>query len=208
MASNPHHFMAIEGKKWKQWQILFSWAPKSLQMVTAAMKLKTLAPWKESYEKPRQHIKKQRHHFADKGLYRQSYGFPSSHVQMWELDNIEGRVLKNVCFRTVVLEKTLENPLDCKEIKSVNPKGNQPWIFIGRTVAEAPILWPLDANSRLIGKDPDPGKDWGQKEKWVAEDEMINSITDSTDMNLSKFWEIMEDRRAWHATVYAESGTL
>ena len=86
----------------------------------------------------------QRHYFADKDPYIQRSGFPSSHVQMWELDNIEGRVLKNLCFRTVVLEKTLENPLDCKESKSVNRKGNQPWIFIGRTVAEALILWPPD----------------------------------------------------------------
>ena len=128
---------------------------------------------------------------------------------MWELDNIEGRVLKNLYFRIVVLEKTLEHLLDCKEIKSVTPKGNQSWIFIGMTGAEPPILWPLDAKSQLTGKDPNAGKDWGQKEKWVAEDEMINSITDSMDMNLSKFWEIMEDRRAWHATVsgIAESGT-
>ena len=128
---------------------------------------------------------------------------------MWELDNIEGRVLKNLYFRIVVLEKTLEHLLDCKEIKSVTPKGNQSWIFIGMTGAEPPILWPLDAKSQLTGKDPNAGKDWGQKEKWVAEDEMINSITDSMHMNLSKFWVIMEDRRAWHATVsgIAESGT-
>ena len=95
-------------------------------MVTAAMKLKDSAPWKESYEKPRQHIKKQRHPFADKGPYSQNYGFSSSHVWMWELDHKEGWALKNWCFWTVVLEKTLESPLSCKEIKSVSPKGNQP----------------------------------------------------------------------------------
>ena len=101
-----------------------------------------------------------------------SYGFPSSHVQMWELDHKEGWVVNNWCF-WIVLEKTLESPLDCKEIKAVNPKGNQPWIFIGRTDAEAPVLWPPDAKSQLIGKDPDAGKDWQQKEKGAAEDEMV-----------------------------------
>ena len=92
---------------------------------------------------------------------------------MWELDQKENRVLKNWCFQTVVLEKTLENPLDSKEIKPVNCKGNQPWIFIGRTDAEAPILWSPDAKSWLIGKDPDAGKDWGQEEKVVIVDEMV-----------------------------------
>ena len=98
---------------------------------------KTLAPWKESYDKPRQCIKKQRHHFADKGPYSLSYGFSSSHVWMWELDRKEGWVTKNWCFPTVVLEKTLESPLDCKEIRPVNPKGDQSWTFIGRTDAKA-----------------------------------------------------------------------
>ena len=127
------------------------------------------------YDQPRQHIKKQRHYFADKDPYSQSYGFSSSHVWMWELDHKEGWVLKNWCFWTVVLEKTLESPLDCKEIQPVNPKGNQPWIFIGRTDAEAetPILWPPDEKTWLIGKDPDAGKDWGQKEKGTTEDEMV-----------------------------------
>ena len=121
-----------------------------------------LAPWKKSFDKPRQYIKKQRYHFADKGLYSQSYGFSSCHVQMWELNHKEGWVPSKWCFQTVVLEKTLESPLDCKGIKSVNPKGNQPWIFIGRTDAEAKagILWPLDVKSQLIKKDPDAGKDW------------------------------------------------
>ena len=134
-----------------------------------------LAPWKKSYDKPRQHIKKQRHHFANKGPYSQSYGFSSSHVQIWELDHKEGWVPKNWCFRSVVLEKTLEGPLDCKEIKPVNSKGNQPWIFIGRTdaKAEASVLWPPDAKNQLTGKDPDARKDWGQEEKGATEDEMV-----------------------------------
>ena len=102
-----------------------------------------LAPWKKSYDKHNKCIKKQRHHFANKGLYSQSYGFYSSHVWMWELDHKEVWVLKNWCFWTVVLEKTLESPLNGKEIKSVNPRGSQLWIFIGRMDAEneAPILW-------------------------------------------------------------------
>ena len=112
----------------------------------------TLAPWKESSDKHRWHTKKQRHHFADKGLPSQSYGFSSNHVQMWDLDHKEGWVPKNWCFWTVVLEKTLESPLYCKETKPVNPKGKQPWMFIGWTDVEAPIFWPPDAKSWLIGK--------------------------------------------------------
>ena len=99
--------------------------------------------------------------------------FSSSHVWMWKLDYKESWVLKNWCFWTVVLEKTLESPLDCKKIKPVNPKGNQPWIIIGRTNAEAPILWPPDAKSWLTGKDPDAGKDWGQEEKGTTENKMV-----------------------------------
>ena len=141
-------------------------------MVAAAIELKTLTPWKKSYNQPRQHIKKQSHHFADKGLYNQSCGFSSSHVLMWELDHKEGWAPKNWCFRAVVLQKTLDSPLDCKEIKPLHPKGNQPWIFIGRTdaEAEAPVLRPPDVKSRLIRKDPDAGKDW-RREKGTAEDD-------------------------------------
>ena len=114
--------------------------------------IKTLAPWKKSYDQPRQHIKKQRHYFVNKSLSSQSYGLSSSDVWMWELDYKESWVLKNWCFWTVVLEKTLESPLDCKEIQPFHPKGNQSWIFIGRTDAEAemPILWPLDVKNGLI----------------------------------------------------------
>ena len=107
--------------------------------------------------------------------YSQSYGFSSSHTWMWELDHKESWVLKNWCFWSVVLEKTLESPLDCKEIKPVNPKGNQSWIVIGKTDdgAEASVFWPPDAKSWLIGKDPDAGKDWRQEEKGRAEDKMV-----------------------------------
>ena len=122
-----------------------------------------------------QHIKKKRHYFANKGLSNQGYGFSSIHVWMWVLDYKESWVPKNWCFWTVVLEKTLENPLDCKEIKPANPKGNQFWIFIGRTdvEAETPILWPPGVKSWLIWKDPDAGKDWRQEEKGMTEDEMV-----------------------------------
>jgi len=120
-------------------------------------------------------IKKQWHHFADKGPYSQSHGFFSSHVQMLELDHKQGWVLKNWCFQRVVLEKTSESPLDSKEIKPVNPKRNQCWMFTGRTDDEtkASILQAPDVKSWIIGKDPDVGKDWGQEEKGTAEDEMV-----------------------------------
>ena len=134
-----------------------------------------LASWKKSYDQPRQHIKKQRHDFANKGPSSQSYGFSSRHVWMWELDHKEGWVPKNWCFWTVVLEKTLESPLDCKEIQLVHPKGNQPWVVIGRTDAEATILWPPDVKNWLTGKDPEAGKDWGREEKGMTENEMFGS---------------------------------
>ena len=138
-----------------------------------------LTPWNKSYDQPRQHIKKQRHYFANKSPSSQSYGFSSDHVWMWELDYKKSWAPKNWCFWTVVLEKTLESPLDCKEIKPVHTKGNQSWIFIGRTDAEAPVLWPPDVKSWLIGKDSDAGKDWGQEEKKATEDEMVGWIASS-----------------------------
>ena len=127
----------------------------------------------KNYDQSRQHIKKQRHYFPDKDPSIQSHGFFSSHVWMWELDYKESWAPKNWCFWTVVLEKTRESPLDCKEIKLINPKGNQPWIFTGRPDAEAPIFWPPDVNSELIGKDPDAGKDGRREEKGTTEDEIV-----------------------------------
>ena len=116
----------------------------------------------------------QRHHFTDKGPSSQSYGFSSSHVWIWELDYKESWALKNCCFWTVVLEKTLESPLECKETQPVHSNRDQSWVFFGRTDAEAetPIFWPPHAKSWLIGKDPDAGRDWGQEEKGTTEDEM------------------------------------
>ena len=134
-----------------------------------------LTPWKESYDQPRQHIKKQRHYFANKGLSSQGYGFSIGHVGMWELNYKESWVPKNLCFWTVVLEKTLESPLDCKEIQPVHLKGDQSWVFIGRTDVEAEtrILWPPDVKSWVIWNNPDAEKDWGQEEKGTTEDEMV-----------------------------------
>ena len=132
-------------------------------------------PWKKSYDQPRQHIKKQRHYFANKGPSSPGYGFSSSYVWMWVLDYKESWVPENWCFWAVVLEKTLESPLDCKEIQQVQPKGDQFWVFIGMTDVEAktPVLWPPDAMSWLIWKVPDAGIDWGQEEKGTTKDEMI-----------------------------------
>ena len=121
---------------------------------------------------------------------------------MWELDNKESWAPKNWCFWIVVLEKTLESPLDSKEIKPVNPKGNQSWVFVGRTEAEAPMLWPPDVKIWLIGKDPHAGNDWGWEKKGTTEDEMVGWYHRTIDMSLSKFREMVKDREAWHAAVH------
>ena len=146
-----------------------------MQTVTAVMKLKDIWSFARKAMIKLDSILKSRDITADKGLDSQSYGFSSSHVWMWELDHKEGWASKNWCFQIVVLGKTLESPLDSREIKQVNPKGDQSWIFIGSTDAEAEaiILWPPDVKSWLNGKDPDAGKDWGQQEKGAPEDEMV-----------------------------------
>ena len=139
-------------------------------MVTAAMKLKDTCSLEEKLWPAWQHIKKQRHYFANKGPSSQGYGFSSSHVWMRELDYKENWAPKNQCISTVVLEKTLESPMDCKEFQPVHPKENQSWIFIGRTDAEDETTW---CEELIIWKDPDVRKDWGQEDKGTTEDEMI-----------------------------------
>ena len=128
--------------------------------------------------------------------------FSSSHIRMWQLNHKESWVLKNWCFWTMVLEKTLESPLDSKKIKPDNPKGDQSWIFIGRTDAETPILWPPNAKNWLIGKDPDAGKDWRQEEKGTTEDEMAEWHHQLEGHESEQVWELVMDREAWHAAVH------
>ena len=133
-----------------------------------------LTPWKKGYNQPRQHIKMQRYYFVHKGPSSQGYGFSSGHVWMWELGYKKSWALKNWCFWTVVLEKTLESPWVCKEIQPLHPKGDQCWVFIGSTdvEAETPIVWPPDGKNWFFWENPDAGKDWVQEEKGMTEDEM------------------------------------
>ena len=189
------------GKQWKQWEALFSWAPKSLQMVTTVMKLLLGSKDMSSLDSI---LKSRDITLPTKVCVIKSMVFSSSHVWMWELDYKERWVQKNWCFWTVLLEKTLESTLDCKEIQPVHPKGNQSWICIGRADAEAesPILWPPDAKNWLIGKDPDAGKYWGQEGKGMTEDEMVGWLTHSIDVSLSKLGELVMNREAWHAAAH------
>ena len=204
MASGPITSWQIDRETIGTVRDFISGAPKSLQMVTAAMKLKYSLLGRKVTTNPDSILKSRDITLPTKFRLVKVNGFSSSHVWMWELNCKESWVLKNWCFWTVVLEKTLESPLDCKDIQPVHPKGNQFWIVIGRTDAEAEssVLCLPVAKNWLIWNDPDAGKDGRQKEKGTTQDEMVGWHHQSMDMSLSKLQQVVMDREAWPAAVH------
>ena len=186
------------GKQWKQCQTLFFWAPKSLQMVTAAMKLKDAYSLEGKLWPTRQHIKKQRHYFANKGPSSQGYGFSSGHVWMWELDGEESWALKNWCFWTVVLEETLQNPLDCKEIQPVHPKGNQFWILGLMLKLKLQYVGHLMQRPDSLEKTLMLGKTKGRRRRGRQRMRWLDGIIDLMDMGLGGLRELVMDQETWH----------
>ena len=193
------------GEKWKQWQVLFLGGSRITVDGDCSHEIKTFAPWKKSYDKPRQHIKKQRYHFANKGPYSQSYGFSSSHVRIWEMEHKEGWVVKNWFLWTMVLEKTLESPLDSKEIQPENLKEINPeeysldrlmlkmkLQYFGQLMPRADSL----EKTLMLEKIGDRMRGGQQSTRWS------DGITDSMDMSLSKLRDIVKDRGTWNPAIY------
>ena len=182
MGISSHHFMANRrGNNKTSDRLYFLGLQTHCRWWLQPWNWKTTAPWKKSYDQPRQHIQKQSHYFPNKGPSSQGYGFSSSHVWMWELDHKEGWAPKNWCFWTVVLEKTVESPLDCRDIQPVHPRGDQSWIFIGRTDAEAkaPTLWPYDVKNWLLEKTLMLGRTEGRRRRGRQRMRLLDGITDS-----------------------------